>query len=360
MSETIELRECWEEIETSADDQLLGAVDATPSSRTGLPRTQGQIETSGAFVDYLSITFPDDTKLEKVMEIFAPIDQWKQIRGAMGYFQGYVFDNIRIYCDGMKGMGIHVVISGKGCRYLEQEGIVQDWLTFLLDLKLQYQAKFARLDIAVDETEGYLDFDLMLAKLKNGNYTSLWRKWAYIEDSDMGRCLRIGSRGGRTFLRIYNKAAQMKMEDKHWIRVELELRKDDTICGFLQLWKEHGLNEAYKGILKQYFNFRDKNDGDSNRRRWNISSFWTTFLGEVHALSLCFKKPLSSLLKSLQWLDKQCAVVMSLLMEYFQGDLAWFFDLIEKGNKRQKKYHRRLLEQAVRDGTIETDLIPVT
>jgi len=61
-------------------------------------------------------------------------------------------------------MGIHFEFSGQGCRILEQEKSWLDWFKILDDLKVRY----SRLDIALDDFQGLLDFDVMEEKIKKG------------------------------------------------------------------------------------------------------------------------------------------------------------------------------------------------
>ena len=59
-------------------------------------------------------------------------------------------------------MGVHFEFSGQGCRILEQEKNWIEWFKLLDDLKVRY----SRLDIALDDFQGLLDFDVMEEKNK--------------------------------------------------------------------------------------------------------------------------------------------------------------------------------------------------
>ena len=57
-------------------------------------------------------------------------------------------------------MGVHFEFSGQGCRILEQEKNWLDWFKILDDMNVRY----SRLDIALDDFQGLLDFDVMEEK----------------------------------------------------------------------------------------------------------------------------------------------------------------------------------------------------
>ena len=68
-------------------------------------------------------------------------------------------------------MGVHFEFTGQGCRILEQDRDWSDWFNLLNDLN----ARYSRIDIALDDFIGLLDFDLMEDKIKKGEVISLSR-----------------------------------------------------------------------------------------------------------------------------------------------------------------------------------------
>ena len=59
-------------------------------------------------------------------------------------------------------MGVHFEFTGQGCRILEQDRDWSDWFNVLNGLN----ARYSRIDIALDDFIGLLDFDLMEDKIK--------------------------------------------------------------------------------------------------------------------------------------------------------------------------------------------------
>ena len=70
-------------------------------------------------------------------------------------------------------MGVHFEFSGQGCRILEQEKNWLDWFEILDNMAVRY----SRLDIALDDFQGLLDFDVMEEKIKKGG------GYIFIEDT---------------------------------------------------------------------------------------------------------------------------------------------------------------------------------
>ena len=71
-------------------------------------------------------------------------------------------------------MGIHIEISGQGCRYVESK-INEDWRGFLHGLNLR-NVKYSRLDIALDDYKETLNFNVIERKVKSGEVISTSKK----------------------------------------------------------------------------------------------------------------------------------------------------------------------------------------
>ena len=97
-----------------------------PSSNTGAANTERALD---AKVDWFQGTFKE-ASLQTILELFGGpnVLGWEGLpNGRYGYQHGMVRGNVRVYCDGQEGMGIHVLASGEGCRQLEAEGLVTQW-----------------------------------------------------------------------------------------------------------------------------------------------------------------------------------------------------------------------------------------
>ena len=130
-------------------------------------------------IDWLSFTIPvrNERDLQAfrvkqiVREIGLDFDYELRERGRFGYTRSFVFsDCITVLFNDydmfefasyerqeqISEMGIHVEISGQGCRYVESK-INEDWRGFLYGLNLR-KVKYSRLDIALDDYKETLNF----------------------------------------------------------------------------------------------------------------------------------------------------------------------------------------------------------
>ena len=203
-----------------------------------------------ALIDWLAFTVTEyenkeATAEEVIMDILElDLGMFQLLNGRMGYRQQYFYNNIRVYFDGREDMGFHVQISGEGVRYLEAK---QDfkWKDFFYMLINWFGAKITRMDIALDDTEGIINLDLLEHKMKNGEAISRWRQGRPMVNYDLstgearGKTLYFGSRSSDMMCRFYDKREQVKehYEEQgkelpgHWLRCEIEMK---GLKGFLK------------------------------------------------------------------------------------------------------------------------------
>src|SRR5699024_9326457 len=100
-------------------------------------------------------------------DIFQEID-----RGMLGYKDQKTYKNISVLWNGNKDMGVHIIISGQGCRQYETENN----LIGLIDRINKVEGKVTRIDLALDDIKGDLiPFEKMLQDIITGNIASRWK-----------------------------------------------------------------------------------------------------------------------------------------------------------------------------------------
>jgi len=67
------------------------------------------------------------------------------------------------------------------------------------------------------------------------------------------------------------------------------------------------------GTLKNYLNFVEASETDTNKSRWEVSGFWTKFLGEVEKLKLTIAKEKRTLKQIKDWIIRQVGPSLALL-----------------------------------------------
>ena len=128
-------------------------------------------------------------------------------------------DNNADKLDRIIKMGVHFEFTGQGCRILEQDRDWSDWFDLLNGLNSRY----SRIDIALDDFIGLLDFDLMEEKIKKGEVISLSRtrnieasldfKKAEKLDNNgksKGKTIYFGNRNSLMMIRFYDKKREQQ------------------------------------------------------------------------------------------------------------------------------------------------------
>lgn len=198
-------------------------------------------------------------------------------------------------------MGICLNFSGTGCRTFESYGH-GDWfklLSLFFTLKdtgvrekkgRLYSYNITRLDLAFDDHSGLLDIYRIEDDIRNRFYTSRSKVseivWSDDQLDDLqGLSCYIGSKKSDIVVRIYDKAAERGFSDRHWIRVELQMRDDRARVAASDLIDQMNIGETVSAILRNYLLFRDPSE-DTNSSRWPIADYWENFLVSMRKLSL--------------------------------------------------------------------------
>ena len=186
-------------------------------------------------------------------------------------------------------MGICLDMSGQGCRSFEEfSGL--SWFD-LLDriFKLGGRVNVTRLDLAYDDHSGLLNIWRMRRDVEDRNYISKSKKsliiWSDDQENDIqGLTLQIGSKSSPVLIRIYDKAAERGWgKERHWIRVELQLREDRAQEALKLLWERESVGIVASGIIRNYCCFVTPTV-DTNRSRWPIAEYWQRVLEGMEKL----------------------------------------------------------------------------
>lgn len=261
----------------------------------------------------------------------------------------YGADDVRFYKDGVdkKGvfrsasdkvrndMGVCLNMSGTGCRAFESYGNgnwsrLFDYLTHNPDYDFKrdgsfFRANVTRLDIAYDDHVGILDIHQMELDVRDRNYKS---KATYSERhlSDdqrtdiQGTSLYFGSKSSPVLIRIYDKAAERGFNDRHWVRVEMQLRDERAKVFLAELVCNPHLGQLASGVLRNYLCFLTPT-GDSNRSRWPLAFYWDRLLLDMLKISL-WRSPGTeyNISKTEHWLLKQYGPAMRVLDIMYGSD----------------------------------------
>ena len=207
---------------------------------------------------------------------------WQNTKGARGYQDRLYFNAISIHYNGREDMGCWCEMSGQGCRAFESLTNLPDKWDDLFEEIRAAGMNITRLDVACDDHTGLLDIDQIIQDTRRRHYVSRSDYWEIIESSK-GQSLQFGSPQSDVLIRIYDKARERNCpEDEHWIRCELQLRRDRAVSfAGLQL----PIGPAFCGVVINYLRFVEP-DTDSNKWRWPLTPYWSEFLCHADAIRI--------------------------------------------------------------------------
>lgn len=252
-------------------------------------------------------------------------------------------------------MGIHVIITGTGCREYEQVRALQDLIDYLIvDVKTN---KFTRIDLAIDDHEDkIINYDRIHNAAISGNFTSRWNKWDELnsrrctDSSFIGRTMYFGSQKSDIFVRIYDKRLERNVNGKpdvqssDWTRLEIVYKKAraQMLAEYLCDHKDVGL--TIRETLNNYIRFVTPSV-DSNKARWKTAIWWSNLLGDVGKLKLTIQPLDRTIDQMATWLDKQIAPTIAAVMSAHDGDITWLYKSIVQGKQRLRNKHKDAIHQ---------------
>lgn len=210
---------------------------------------------------------------------------WEECPGRNFYRSGVTFHGVSIWYDGIRdNMGVCVNMSGQGCRAFESHGH-GSWESLIhLLISDPFTYNISRLDAAYDDHTGILDIEQLRSDVDSRYYVCRSTQWE-VQYGSEGTTIYFGSEKSDIMLRIYDKAAERGLDDTHWIRVELQLRRDRAKHFALNVFKhDFDIGKVFSGVLVGYLAFKTP-DGDSNRSRWPVADYWLDLLGDLEEIS---------------------------------------------------------------------------
>ena len=213
------------------------------------------------------------------------------------------FENIYILFNNPKGdndMGIHVRMTGQGCRNFEKlskvsfDNLIKN-IYYLLNEDTSInkpKAKMSRIDVAYDDFDGLIDLDQCIKDTRDGNVVTRFRRGSIIESFDFNnpgityKTLNCGRQGSNIWITIYDKLAERKSKDivpdcNYWVRCEIKMRHTNA-DRFIQLLSEgKPMIELFFLVLNNYIRFVISSDTDTNKWRWAVAPHWERFCNSV-------------------------------------------------------------------------------
>lgn len=329
-----------------------------PVSNTGASNTKGVV----GLIDWFSVTFPYQG-LEGAKMVIEDVFKMKLAdfvdspKGLNGYQSQKRSGNIVLLFDGKPEMGVHVMLSGQGCRLYESLGL-RGWRE-LSQYCVSYGAHSSRIDAALDDYKGFFTLDMIEEKIEKRELRTLFKKARPDKEIDLatdagvdnGKTMYLGSKASDLRIRIYDKGKKEGVSYK-WVRTEIELH-DERATVFLNMLADKDESELgllIAGVLRQYVNFVDPSDSDSNKARWPVCGWWAEFLGEVEKVRLTVSKSVKTIKDKMAWASVQWSKTMALVDVYLDEKgldaYDWFGELMAAGRKKFKTGDYAVLQAA--------------
>jgi phage replication initiation protein len=302
-------------------------------------------------IDWVSFTVK--VPLENIYSLLKlPAEDFVEMkRGLNGYLGHLRRGSITILYNGqVEGMGVHVFMSGEGCReYEHQHG--NRWKVLFLDV-FSLGGHFTRLDSAIDDYEGYFKIEEIAEKVKRRELRSLFKKASLQVGFDLadmegnkgnnGMTVYFGSNSSMIKVRMYEKSKQQRVS-YFWNRVEVETHDERANLFAQEIVGSDDLGKLTAGVLKRYLNFVEPSN-DSNKSRWDVSEWWNKFLGDVEKVKLSVKKIQRTLAEVTMWVERQVSPSLALMKEKMGRAFTSYMQyLLFDGKDRWNPKHYALL-----------------
>ena len=210
---------------------------------------------------------------------------------------------------------IHLEMKGEGCRKLEQIG--GDWKE-LLECAI-YFGIMKRIDLAMDDFTGTINYDELIKKCWNHEYCSISHKPPVVMCSkDDGKynsfSVTFGSRNSERLLQIYDKKTERESKNynvvtiDNWTRFEARYRNkfaDEIKDLVLISLYENNFDIFVKGIIKSVVEFKVPNNDVRNRGRADNRDVWDKLLDGADRVDVRCQYDLEkSIVKKAHWMKK--------------------------------------------------------
>ncbi|AHD07785.1 replication initiation factor domain-containing protein [Paenibacillus larvae] len=307
-----------------------------------------------ACVDWLQVTFKIVQNTQEIFEIFnLDPTYFKDFpTGKYGYSSHLRMSNIAIYYGGRHAnMGIHVEMTGQGCRLYESLEGSLSWDKLLYKIIYGYDVNITRFDLAIDdvrynEDKPYFTVKKLKRKLKDGECVSKFKKAREMNTLDIasgeseGHTLYFGHGSSSIQIRIYekhherkNKGYELYEDLSTWNRVEIQARDTRALIMAKYVANEsHKIGEVALGVLNNYVRFCVKNKNDLDHRyRWKTAPFWEKFLDGVKKLKLTMVAPDKTIETRKRWIEKQTLKTLAMVYHAHPDSDEYLEEIIQRG-----------------------------
>lgn len=310
-------------------------------------------------IDWLSFTVKLGDPLEVIEKVGLSGLDFQLVESARyGYNRNYTVDGLInvMFSDKRSDMGVHVEMTGQGVRKYETLMEVSGFTWWQVFEYLRSFVNFSRIDLALDEYEGLVDFNDIIGKINRGEHVGRCRTFKVIagrnsKGEHIGTTIYMGSNKSDIMLRVYEKNYERQQKGYEvdadiWNRWELVL-KHEKANDFVTQLVENGCSYGglFKSILADLIRFVEPSATDSNKRRWEKSPWWENFLEGIEPLQLKGKEYQPTLAKTLSWVEKSTLTAIKGLSEIASKENIDFMEVLEKSDSYNEGRLKKMVSE---------------
>ena len=270
--------------------------------------------------------------------------EWLELdKGMLGYKSMSVeqITKIKWLKDGNENMGMHFIISGQSCRYLEALNV--SLLDILKKLNEISTITITRLDIAMDLFHDSNLLNLIVQSYNLDNYKSKAKSSNIIisknSNGRVGTTVNFGSRQSSILIRIYDKGAEQDLQ-VDWVRIEVECKDKKYNEKIINNINSLGVSATYKAIINNYLAFLEYKD--SNISRSKVAIWWSKTIDTIDKIKL-YEAPVSKSLDEVKrWLITQTSASFATVLQSEQSK-DFINEMITEGTRKMKNKHWNLV-----------------
>ncbi len=281
-----------------------------------------------ARIDWVAATFKGKVNL---VELFGDCKTSNSV-GRWGYDVAQQTEDgvVVLMSSTRKDMGVHIIVGATALVNHEvRTGVAS---VRLLKAMVETGGNVRRIDLCLDVRGDNFKIRELVKQYQKGNIRTRARGGTVITNvGEPGRTLYIGRRGSRKLLRIYDKAAQLRL-DENWTRIELELRRDAARQAANILLSSSSWQNEIPQLIKGFCDFEH-------------CSQWRSVIGQKE---IAIIQPIVEDSKTRKWLLDVCAVSIAKL--YADGDKKIVRDVMKRAsdiirNTSKEERHETGLDQ---------------
>lgn len=297
-------------------------------------------------IDYLSFTLRDYTSPSAIIALlgleFAELQHgMRRYRRSM---RGVGHPGLVLFEGSEPGMGVHFVLSGEVLRILERQEGFTTWAA-LLDTLRAVGATFTRVDLALDDLGGSLQWEHVKDAILDGHFSARVHSDSMKIHQSRHKgswlsTLTLGSRQSERFFRCYQKC-QARGDDFDGLRFELECKARFAEAAATSIIE--GGFAAAAGMVSAFITFTDPESTDSTRCRRPAASWWREFVGALRHVVNVTQSASRCIQKRFAHLKKQYSQTFYVLTSLLGGSTDWAYDMITEGSQRVNRANRELI-----------------